>query len=443
MNVSDTYKDISAQITARVNWSYLVIIILISLLAKHGIWRVVNLKVKLDEVVLHRNLKIELTGNLLSAAYNRHNTLVRQTLTDDPFERDDVKMQYHKWGFEVGKARNSFRAMTLDSFEKENFSKQNKLIEEIVVLQDKVVELAATGKTDDARRILTERLIEFDSEFDGVLAEMQDYQRERINGAASVVSAAVINTIIYNLIIAFVSIALIIAIALRVRKFSSRQSQVISEKVTELDAAHDRINELLHSILPANIVKRIHNGEKLIVDKFDQSCIIFSDIVGFTALSSKLEPAELVQLLDKLFSAFDKSVKKYGVEKIKTIGDAYMAINGGSLEESKNAALFSLSMVKHAEEISKETGLDISIRVGLHIGPIIAGVIGGERPVFDCWGNSVNMAARLEQSAKTGKVHVSEAVKQWLADEFHFEGAGTHQLKGIGSVTTWNLSSRQ
>ena len=345
-------------------------------------------------------------------------------------------------GYHVGKARVSFRELELDEYEKNNLKQQGELIRQIVVLQDEVVDLAAAEELTVARSILADQLMAFDVQFDRIVENMQNYQRQQINHASEMASDSVQEAIIYSISIAVFGILLTILIALIIRRHIIKQSAMMADQVTELDTAHGRINELLHSILPADIVRRIQAGEIHIVDKHNFACIVFCDMVGFTALSARLQPSELVRILDRLFVLFDEQAKLHNMEKIKTIGDAYMAVSGLNREPKaiQNAAYFSLGLIQCAKQLSTELNIDINVRVGMHVGPIIAGVIGGQKPVFDCWGNTVNMAARMEQSGEAGKVHVTNEVKQVLHDEFNLIAAGNRELKGIGNVNTWLLA---
>jgi class 3 adenylate cyclase len=172
--------------------------------------------------------------------------------------------------------------------------------------------------------------------------------------------------------------------------------------------------------------------------------VLFADIVGFTELSAKLPPQELVNMLNHYFTAFDYLSAHYEIEKIKTIGDAYMAATG-ILREDEGAlerlAQLSLAMLQEVERLNKAQGLTLQLRIGLHFGPVTAGVIGKQKFIYDLWGDTVNTAARLESHGVPGKVQVSEVVKHRLNAQFSFEEAGLKVLKGKGEVQTYYLTS--
>jgi class 3 adenylate cyclase len=208
--------------------------------------------------------------------------------------------------------------------------------------------------------------------------------------------------------------------------------------------ARDRIEELLHSMLPADIVRRIQGGETQIADLHHEVSIVFSDLVGFTELSRRISAAELVQILNRLFSEFDRAADRYGMHKIKTIGDAYMAVGGvvgeaGDRSPAMCAAEFACAIHTITDEIAVELGIPLKVRVGLHVGPVVAGVIGTSRPAFDCWGEAVNLASRLETASRPGAVLMSESAYRLLRDAYPIEEQTNIQLKGIGEAKAYLL----
>jgi class 3 adenylate cyclase len=212
----------------------------------------------------------------------------------------------------------------------------------------------------------------------------------------------------------------------------------------DLSISNHRISELLHSMLPADIVRRIQSGESQIADLHKAVSIVFSDLVGFTELSSNISASRLVELLNRLFSEFDRLADKHGMHKIKTIGDAYMAV-GGLLADvpadqaARAAASFALDMHKVAADLSREVGLPVQIRVGVHVGAVVAGVIGTSRPAFDCWGEAVNLASRLESAALPGAVMVSERAYYMLRNHYDVVMHDEVDLKGIGRSRIYTL----
>jgi class 3 adenylate cyclase len=214
-----------------------------------------------------------------------------------------------------------------------------------------------------------------------------------------------------------------------------------------LAEAHARVDDLLHSMMPHEIVERIQAGESTIADLHGEVSIVFADLVGFTALSRQLSAPMLVDFLNRVFSRFDAAASRLGIEKIKTIGDAYMAVGGLSYgqtarDHAERMAEFALAMRDIAAEFATETELPIAIRIGLHVGPVVAGVIGVKRPAFDCWGDAVNMASRLEHACGPGAVLISESAYERLRGQFRVESAPSVDLKGIGVSKVYLLHHR-
>lgn len=214
----------------------------------------------------------------------------------------------------------------------------------------------------------------------------------------------------------------------------------------EVEAARARIDDLLHSMLPAEIVARIQAGETAIADAYAEVSIVFADLVGFTALARRISAQRLVELLNRFFSEFDLRAERHGLERIKTIGDAYMAVGGmtrtaAANDHARSAALFALEIQSVVNELSVEVGEPIAARVGLHIGPVVAGVIGVKRPAFDCWGETVNLASRLETAAQPGSVIISESAYWRLKPHFAVSAQGDFDLKGIGPTKVFLLEA--
>jgi adenylate cyclase len=221
--------------------------------------------------------------------------------------------------------------------------------------------------------------------------------------------------------------------------------QFLTDKA--LDESRKRIDQLLHSILPQNVVQRIQAGETAIADSLGEVSIVFADLAGFTELARRLSPTDLIRILSVLFSAFDRQAERFGVERIKTIGDAYMAIGGlGRSESGRDHAIdtadFLLAARTEVNKIIAESGYPIDVRIGFHVGPVIAGVIGRRRPAFDCWGEAVNLASRLETNAPYGQILVSESAYWRLKDRFLMQEVDEIELKGIGKTRAFLLNGR-
>ncbi len=228
------------------------------------------------------------------------------------------------------------------------------------------------------------------------------------------------------------------------RERSARRQFMIAR---ELDTSRDRVDELLLSMLPREVVSRIQGGATLIADQIDEVSIVFADIVGFTELSRRLTAVELIQLLNRLFSDFDRAAVAHGMQKIKTIGDAYMAIGGLLPTRDGTAAIaaaeFAADMRRITANVSVDLGLYVAIRVGLHVGPVVAGVIGTSRPAYDCWGEAVNLASRLESASRAGEVLISANAQAALQGTYLTHPQPAISLKGIGLTPVWRLGSRQ
>ncbi|MCA1727663.1 MAG: hypothetical protein LC722_08465 [Actinobacteria bacterium] len=223
-------------------------------------------------------------------------------------------------------------------------------------------------------------------------------------------------------------------------------SKLLSSVMTELDEERARSHSLLLNILPQSIIDRLDAGETTIADRFPSVTVLFSDLVGFTAISSKLDPQQLVAELNRLFSEFDALCERHEVEKIKTIGDAYLAVGGLPGTRADHAAAvadLALGMLEAVFRVNASTGRDWRIRIGVHTGPAVAGVIGTRKFVYDVWGDTVNVASRLESTSEPGRVHVSDQVAGALGASFTVEPRGTVELKGKGETATFLLTGRR
>jgi len=219
-------------------------------------------------------------------------------------------------------------------------------------------------------------------------------------------------------------------------------AQLLNRIMSELDAERARSRELLLNVLPASIVARLDKGETHIADAHDEVAVLMADLVGFTAQASRLSPAELVDDLNELVTQFDEACVRLGVEKIKTIGDAYMAVAGldaATREPALAAARLALEML----DIVGRSGRGWQMRIGLDAGPIVAGIIGSRKFAFDVWGDTVNVASRLESSSIPGRLQVSQRVADTLSADFVLEPRGAIELKGKGEMQTWFVLGRR
>lgn len=205
-------------------------------------------------------------------------------------------------------------------------------------------------------------------------------------------------------------------------------------------------DRLLLNILPKDIAHRLKQKEKYIADRVNEVTIVFIDIVGFTALSSKTDPAALVLILDGLFKQFDALAEEFKLEKIKTIGDCYMAVSG--LPKSKNnhaelAAKMALKLLDQQSKICAVVKQDLQFRIGIDYGEVVAGVIGNSKFTYDLWGDAVNMASRMESNGAPGKIHCTERFKLKLEHNFNFEYNNQLNIKGKGKMNTWFLTAQK
>ena len=199
---------------------------------------------------------------------------------------------------------------------------------------------------------------------------------------------------------------------------------------------------LLLNILPEPIAQRLREGEPLIADRFDDVTLLFADIVDFTQLSATLSPAELVGVLNEVFTAFDRLVERFGLEKVKTIGDAYMVVGGMTGftgEHTLRVAAMALEMAREVDAIESAVKLGITFRIGMHCGPVVAGVIGSKKFIYDVWGDTVNIASRMESLGVPGRIQVTEAVMERLSGSFMCEARGLLDVKGKGPTPTYFL----
>ncbi|HXI45129.1 MAG TPA: adenylate/guanylate cyclase domain-containing protein [Candidatus Acidoferrales bacterium] len=204
-------------------------------------------------------------------------------------------------------------------------------------------------------------------------------------------------------------------------------------------AAEARSEELLTNAIPASIAYRLRHGESRIAEAYPDTTIVFTDIAGFTPWASRTDPARVVALLDDLFSRFDRLVAEHGLEKIKTVGDAYMASAGvpqARADHAQAAVRFARASLGAVSDWRRENGLELEARVGLASGVVVGGVIGQRRITFDLWGDTVNTAARMESSGVPGRIHVAASTRALLDDSFGFEERQL-EVKGLGQMTTY------
>jgi adenylate cyclase len=207
-----------------------------------------------------------------------------------------------------------------------------------------------------------------------------------------------------------------------------------------------RADELLHNMLPAPIAARLKESKATIADAYDNVTVLFADMVGSTPLFAGLEPAEAVDWLNEVFLMFDELVERHGLEKIRTIGDNYMVAAGVPLARPDHAqamTAFALDMLSGLEAIPARDGRKMAFRVGINSGPLVAGVIGRAKYQYDLWGDTVNLASRMESQGQAGRVQVSPSTYALIKDDFECSGRGASAIKGKGEMETWYVTGRK
>lgn len=216
----------------------------------------------------------------------------------------------------------------------------------------------------------------------------------------------------------------------------------------QIQKAHQESDRLLLSILPASVAERLKRGETDVTDYFEEATVLFADLVNFTSFASKTNAATAVQLLNQVFNAFDQVVDERGLEKIKTIGDSYMLAGGLPTRRADHACAVvdaGLAMLSFVERLATEDGpaSNFLLRIGAHSGPVAAGVIGTKKFYYDLWGDTVNVASRMESTGINGRFQISEATRQAVGDEFQLEARGAIEVKGKGEMETFLVLGRR
>ena len=223
---------------------------------------------------------------------------------------------------------------------------------------------------------------------------------------------------------------------------SFRQSRIIEAKQAEIERERERADRLLYNVLPASIADRLKKDPTRIAEHFEQVTVVFGDIAGFTPMSAEMSPQELVAALDDVFTAFDDLVQRHGLEKIKTIGDAYMAVGGVPTPRTNHAQAVAAMALEMRDTVAQRRfpgNRQLRMRIGIHTGPAVAGVIGRNKFIYDLWGDTVNTASRMESHGVPGEIHVTDATRQALGDGWVLDERGVTEIKGKGPMRTWWL----
>ncbi|MDX9972886.1 MAG: adenylate/guanylate cyclase domain-containing protein [FCB group bacterium] len=229
--------------------------------------------------------------------------------------------------------------------------------------------------------------------------------------------------------------------------------QALERTLRDVEAEQKVSERLLLNVLPRAIADRLKGRRdtvvdgfpELIADSFSDVTVLFADIVGFTRFSAGMSPEHLVVLLNEIFSEFDGIAAQRGLEKIKSIGDAYMAAAGvpvPAADHATRAAHMALDLIEALDRFNRRRGYELQLRIGMHSGAVVAGVIGTHKFIYDLWGDTVNTASRMESHGVAARVQLTEATRRHLDEPFHFEARGTVSVKGMGDVPTWFLTGR-
>jgi adenylate cyclase len=225
-------------------------------------------------------------------------------------------------------------------------------------------------------------------------------------------------------------------LCIELEKVTWKNARQLYEQRMTAEREHARADKVLYNVLPASIADELKRDDKVNAVKFDNMGVLFADIAGFTSFSRALPPEALVLVLNQIFSAFDALVERHGLEKIKTIGDAYMVVSHHRLDVMCELGL---EMVEAMARYNRENGTRLGMRVGIHAGPAVAGVIGVKRFLYDVWGDTVNVASRMESTGEPGAVHVSDAVYAQTHERFAFRARELVPIKGRESIPTYWL----
>jgi class 3 adenylate cyclase len=231
----------------------------------------------------------------------------------------------------------------------------------------------------------------------------------------------------------------------RVSRESYRQRRVIEAQQRVIERERDRADNLLCNVLPAAIADRLKRTPGRIAEHFDEVTVLFGDIAGFTPMSAEVSAQDLVAALDEVFTAFDDIAQRHGLEKIKTIGDAYMAVGGVPTPRVDHAQAVAQMALEMRDVVATRRffgARQLRMRIGIHTGPAVAGVIGRKKFIYDLWGDTVNTASRMESHGAPGEIQLSDTTRAALGDGWVVEDRGVSEIKGKGPMRTWWLKGR-
>ncbi|MFN3569990.1 MAG: adenylate/guanylate cyclase domain-containing protein [Polaromonas sp.] len=228
----------------------------------------------------------------------------------------------------------------------------------------------------------------------------------------------------------------IVVLCVELDKFTYARNVELYTETRRAEAERARADKVLYNVLPAVIADELKRDGRVKALKFENMGVLFADIAGFTRFSRALPPDALVLVLNDIFSAFDELVERHALEKIKTIGDAYMVVSDQRLDR---LAQLALDMREALRRYNRSNGTELDMRIGIHAGPAVAGVIGVKRFLYDVWGDTVNIASRMESTGAPGEIQVTEAVYRQIRGQFDFRAREAQDIKGGGTLSTWWL----
>jgi adenylate cyclase len=365
-----------------------------------------------------------------------------------PEERQAITDQMKEWKDSRGVLRDNMMAMVsteempeLDRL----FTQLEPASKEILGTAQSILDQPTTRNTGGTmrdrlqNRVRTPKMIAAEREFSRITDEMIQWYSQKVKTNVSQLKTLEAMLLGGTLLLLLLEGLFIFRpVVERLRSSLTDLSQALSQVQIE----QGKSEKLLLNILPSPIVDRLKLSSDAIADGFAEATVLFADIVGFTELSSRLSPQELVHRLNEIFSAFDALVEKHGLEKIKTIGDAYMVVGGLPEPRADHAiamAQFATEMRSELQRINDVLDESIDIRIGINSGPVVAGVIGTKKFIYDLWGDAVNVASRMESHGKPGEIHVSATTYEKLRSHFHMESRGRIHIKGKGDMETYWL----
>ena len=226
----------------------------------------------------------------------------------------------------------------------------------------------------------------------------------------------------------------------------NRTTEDLEEAMRQIEIERGKSEHLLLNILPSAIAEQLKLKEDIIADIFPEVSLLFADIVNFTPISTELSPGDLIVMLNEVFSAIDELAEKHHLEKIKTIGDAYMVVGGLPTPRADHAeaiADMALDIKEIIGNFKRQNGEPLSMRIGIHTGPVVAGIIGKKKFSYDLWGDTVNTASRMESHSINGQIQATTETYEKLKGKYNFEKRGVIDVKGKGEMLTYFLKERK